>query len=125
MKNLTKLFIVTLASIILMAACGSNNSEKSSEAKKDNETVKIEHAMGTTEIKGKPKRVVTLYQGATDVSVALGVKPVGAVESWVQQPKYDYIKDDLKRSEEHTSELQSRFDVVCRLLLEKKNHGAC
>src|SRR5699024_12256756 len=25
-----------------------------------------------------------------------------------------------KRSEEHTSELQSRFDLVCRLLLEKK-----
>src|SRR5437868_12851768 len=24
------------------------------------------------------------------------------------------------RSEEHTSELQSRFDLVCRLLLEKK-----
>src|SRR5699024_67530 len=29
------------------------------------------------------------------------------------------IEDD--RSEEHTSELQSRFDLVCRLLLEKKN----
>src|SRR5699024_11688799 len=27
----------------------------------------------------------------------------------------------LARSEEHTSELQSRFDLVCRLLLEKKN----
>src|SRR5437868_8801745 len=27
---------------------------------------------------------------------------------------------DLVRSEEHTSELQSRFDLVCRLLLEKK-----
>src|SRR5438067_8302976 len=26
----------------------------------------------------------------------------------------------LARSEEHTSELQSRFDLVCRLLLEKK-----
>src|SRR5438067_7881642 len=26
----------------------------------------------------------------------------------------------VKRSEEHTSELQSRFDLVCRLLLEKK-----
>src|SRR5437868_12659642 len=26
-----------------------------------------------------------------------------------------------ERSEEHTSELQSRFDLVCRLLLEKKN----
>src|SRR5438067_7680940 len=28
------------------------------------------------------------------------------------------FRDD--RSEEHTSELQSRFDLVCRLLLEKK-----
>src|SRR5699024_11383137 len=28
--------------------------------------------------------------------------------------------DKSGRSEEHTSELQSRFDLVCRLLLEKK-----
>src|SRR5215204_5592967 len=27
----------------------------------------------------------------------------------------------LRRSEEHTSELQSHSDIVCRLLLEKKN----
>src|SRR2546421_9417900 len=29
-------------------------------------------------------------------------------------------KHNLNRSEEHTSELQSRSDLVCRLLLEKK-----
>src|SRR5438067_10299065 len=29
-----------------------------------------------------------------------------------------------RRSEEHTSELQSRFDLVCRLLLEKKQTTA-
>src|SRR5699024_11579380 len=29
-----------------------------------------------------------------------------------------------ERSEEHTSELQSRFDLVCRLLLEKKNNNS-
>src|SRR2546429_4924597 len=28
---------------------------------------------------------------------------------------------DFQRSEEHTSELQSRLHLVCRLLLEKKN----
>src|SRR5699024_11885386 len=33
----------------------------------------------------------------------------------------DLRRDELKRSEEHTSELQSRFDLVCRLLLEKKH----
>src|SRR5438067_6594163 len=35
----------------------------------------------------------------------------GAAPTWVK------IEN---RSEEHTSELQSRFDLVCRLLLEKK-----
>src|SRR2546428_9899144 len=30
-----------------------------------------------------------------------------------------------KRSEEHTSELQSRSDLVCRLLLEKKKKKQC
>src|SRR3989449_8265192 len=31
------------------------------------------------------------------------------------------LGDGPKRSEEHTSELQSRLHLVCRLLLEKKN----
>src|SRR5207249_11585989 len=31
-----------------------------------------------------------------------------------------YHESGKSRSEEHTSELQSRFDLVCRLLLEKK-----
>src|SRR3712207_7192647 len=30
--------------------------------------------------------------------------------------------EDVERSEEHTSELQSRQYLVCRLLLEKKKH---
>src|SRR3712207_7457536 len=33
----------------------------------------------------------------------------------------DYYRRTLRRSEEHTSELQSRQYLVCRLLLEKKN----
>src|SRR2546430_11427661 len=31
------------------------------------------------------------------------------------------VRDPGKRSEEHTSELQSQSNLVCRLLLEKKN----
>src|SRR5206468_7317001 len=34
--------------------------------------------------------------------------------------KLTEISAELPRSEEHTSELQSRSDLVCRLLLEKK-----
>src|SRR5690606_41259836 len=32
-----------------------------------------------------------------------------------------FISNQVARSEEHTSELQSRENLVCRLLLEKKN----
>src|SRR6266849_9049522 len=34
-------------------------------------------------------------------------------------------RDACLRSEEHTSELQSRVDLVCRLLLEKKKKKIC
>src|SRR5207249_5680759 len=35
-------------------------------------------------------------------------------------PRKTTVPSGPTRSEEHTSELQSRFDLVCRLLLEKK-----
>src|SRR5438034_9622844 len=36
-------------------------------------------------------------------------------------PAWPISYDEFERSEEHTSELQSHSDLVCRLLLEKKN----
>src|SRR5438067_6134094 len=42
---------------------------------------------------------------------------------WAAMPRWppSQQRRSATRSEEHTSELQSRFDLVCRLLLEKKN----
>src|SRR5437667_3342999 len=37
-------------------------------------------------------------------------------------PERPSIRWPAPRSEEHTSELQSHHDLVCRLLLEKKQH---
>src|SRR2546422_3384849 len=37
-----------------------------------------------------------------------------------RQRAFDFLRN--RRSEEHTSELQSRLHLVCRLLLEKKKH---
>src|SRR5438034_3071709 len=37
---------------------------------------------------------------------------------------FDARFQDVTRSEEHTSELQSHSDIVCRLLLEKKKQAA-
>src|SRR5699024_11370573 len=39
----------------------------------------------------------------------------------VKDRAYGGGEHSQERSEEHTSELQSRFDLVCRLLLETKN----
>src|SRR5207249_8069109 len=42
--------------------------------------------------------------------------------SRAQSRKLGHGDSPQSRSEEHTSELQSRFDIVCRLLLEKKKY---
>src|SRR5699024_12601873 len=46
--------------------------------------------------------------------------PTSAAAGGVRSPPAP-ARARRRRSEEHTSELQSRFDLVCRLLLEKKN----
>src|SRR5690349_22865959 len=48
--------------------------------------------------------------------VIRGIRQEQATRSGVQDAAFGN-----ERSEEHTSELQSRRDLVCRLLLEKKN----
>src|SRR3712207_8954058 len=50
--------------------------------------------------------------------------PAGQVDlgSLVRDRRKALRQVDLRRSEEHTSELQSRQYLVCRLLLEKKNY---
>src|SRR5438067_8731544 len=59
----------------------------------------------------------TLFRSASSRSTATS-PPSGRS----RRPSAQYSIADrwAWRSEEHTSELQSRFDLVCRLLLEKK-----
>src|SRR5699024_11836884 len=49
-----------------------------------------------------------------------GMSSLARSFSW-QCDYHTFATFNSLRSEEHTSELQSRFDLVCRLLLEKKN----
>src|SRR3712207_7026692 len=51
---------------------------------------------------------------------SFGSRPLGTdVTTFFGDPAASY--SDVRRSEEHTSELQSRQYLVCRLLLEKKH----
>src|SRR5207249_8392150 len=67
--------------------------------------------MGELQVSGKPHGAFT--EEDEDILVQLAQMTSIAVENTLKAPC---------RSEEHTSELQSRFDLVCRLLLEKKKN---
>src|SRR2546428_4070938 len=57
------------------------------------------------------------FSSSTTASTACSIprfRPIGFA------PAVTFLSPARKRSEEHTSELQSRSDLVCRLLLEKK-----
>lgn len=43
-----------------------------------------------------PLRVITLFQGATDSAVDLGVIPCGIVDSWSEKPTYRYLRKALE-----------------------------
>src|SRR5438874_3655598 len=62
-------------------------------------------------------RLLIDHPPGADVLVAdlrISHRPLG-------QPEGTMGNSEVGRSEEHTSELQSRREIVCRLLLEKKN----
>src|SRR5690625_6433709 len=78
----------------------------------------------------------TLFRSRSGSGLAPAPAPVGPVvqlSSTRRAPAYSPVgsysvsdmistlREALGRSEEHTSELQSRGHLVCRLLLEKKN----
>ena len=52
-----------------------------------------------------------------------GSDPARAIQTHAKRDGDDWIINGSKRSEEHTSELQSLVNLVCRLLLEKKKNN--
>src|SRR5690606_26509886 len=74
----------------------------------------------------RPEVVVAVARGGLlpggAVAYALGTKGVGTLNVEFYTDIGQTLTDPrVLRSEEHTSELQSRENLVCRLLLEKKN----
>src|SRR3712207_7405097 len=74
----------------------------------------------------------TLFPYTTLFRSQKGVEQAQAIETYsvgrsgkrvalVTEPRFEHaFRQGVERSEEHTSELQSRQYIVCRLLLEKK-----
>src|SRR5438067_7176591 len=58
---------------------------------------------------------------SSDLPVSIPVRTAARMKSLALAIGCVQTETIASRSEEHTSELQSRFDLVCRLLLEKKN----
>src|SRR5438034_3807656 len=63
---------------------------------------------------------VVAYDGGADEVMSYGAVVEADVRDLIHGCIFTRGPKDLKRSEEHTSELQSHSDLVCRLLLEKK-----
>src|SRR2546422_6993299 len=74
-------------------------------------------------IRRPPRSTLFPYTTLFRSSVSSG----GSTEIKETPPSWSFCassKTLLGRSEEHTSELQSRLHLVCRLLLEKKNYDS-
>jgi iron complex transport system substrate-binding protein len=84
------------ALILLFALISSACSTQSPAADQPQKTRTIQHAMGTTQVPENPKRVVVLTNEGLEALLALGIKPVGAVQAFMGDPWYPHLKDELK-----------------------------
>lgn len=115
-RKLVSIVLFVLALMLVAAGCSSKETTGEVKEKKPSQQERIvKHAGGETKIKGTPKRIVTLYQGANDTAAALGVKPVGIVESWDQQPIYEYLRADLEGATIVGQELQPNLEEIAKL----------
>ena len=62
-----------------------------------------------------PLRVVTLFQGATDCAVVLGVTPCGVVDSWSEKPTYRYLRAALEQVPHVGLETQPSLEDIALL----------
>ncbi len=76
---------------------------------------KVKHAMGETDIIST-KRVVILTNEGTEALLALGIKPVGATNSWIGDPWYEHITPLMQGVTPVGTE--SKVDVETVALLE-------
>lgn len=56
-----------------------------------------------------------LTNEATEAVLALGVKPIGAVQSWLGDPWYDHIKDKMKGVENVGTEAAPNIEKIASL----------
>ncbi|MEM9808443.1 MAG: iron-siderophore ABC transporter substrate-binding protein [Cyanobacteria bacterium P01_D01_bin.56] len=107
---------IGLALLSPIAACTPEPSTPVSSAETSSEPRRsVAHAMGTTDVVETPKRVVVLTNEATDIVLALGVTPVGAVRSWSGDPYYDYIAADMTTVDIVGDELQPNLESIAAL----------
>nr|WP_083682498.1 iron-siderophore ABC transporter substrate-binding protein [Paenibacillus sp. FSL A5-0031] len=119
-KMLVSAFMIIVLTII--SACGSNgaNSDKTANSQTPaptavEESRTITHAMGETVVKGTPAKIVVLTTQGTETLLALGIKPVGAVQSWIGDPWYDHIKDQMEGIEVIGDETQPNLELIANL----------
>jgi len=107
--------MLVLSFSLLLGACGKQEEQPKEEAAKETETYTVEHAMGTTEVKGTPKRVVILTNEGTEALLAMGITPVGAVQSWLGNPWYEHIEDKMKDVKVVGTESEVNVEAIAAL----------
>jgi len=123
-KRMIWLTFCTVIIALLVAGCGagnknsSNNGDEETDNSSNNsnsETRIVKHAMGETPIKGTPLRVAVLTNESTEAVLMLGIKPVGAVQSFVGDPWYEHIKDQMDGVELLGEEGQPNLESIAAL----------
>lgn len=75
----------------------------------------VTHAMGVTEVPDAPQKIVVLTNEGTEALLAVGIKPVGAVRSWLGNPWYAHIAEQMEGVEVVGEESAVNLELIAAL----------
>lgn len=104
-----------LFALILVTACGNNDSSNSSSSKEPKDGVKIKHDEGTTKVPKHPKRVVVLEYSFVDALAALNVKPVGIADDNKKERIIKPLRDKIGNYTSVGTRKQPNLEKISKL----------
>src|SRR5690606_39314025 len=114
-----KIFLFVVA-LVAFSSCEEDIklNNPSLQVMKDDQLLRTLHPH--VELNPDGSILITGEYGFETLSLKVASQNPGTYKFGINNNNIAYYKYDEDRSEEHTSELQSRENLVCRLLLEKK-----
>lgn len=112
MIHIFRLSLILVLSVLLLgilAACGNGAQTEPAEEKN---TKEIKHSLGTANVPERPKRIITLELGFTELAASLGINPAGVADDERPERIPQAIREKIEGYQSVGTRSQPNLEII-------------